>query len=88
MTFLDIIDRWPSPQDLAADLDLPAKNVRRWVDIGSIPSEWFVAVEKAARNRGFRDINIKALAAAAHERRLAKVTPDAANDTASREQAA
>lgn len=88
MTFSDIITRWPALQDLAGDLGLPVKNVRRWQDIGSIPAEWFVAVQVAAKARGFTDVNIRSLSEAAHARRLSKVSPEAANDTASQEQAA
>lgn len=88
MTFPDIIARWPSLQDLAGDLSLPVKNVRRWQDIGSIPAEWFVAVQTAAKARGFRDITVRTLSEAAHARRLSKVPAEAANDATAQERAA
>lgn len=80
MTFLDIIAKWPSLADLARDVGLPVKNVRRWHDIGSIPAEWFVTVEAAAARRGIGNVNVESLSKAAHDRRLAKVS--AANDDA------
>jgi len=77
MTFADILARW-GLADLAADLKLPVKNVRRWSDLGSIPSEWFTAVVRAAEARGFHDITLEALAAAAESRRLARSQSDKA----------
>lgn len=88
MTFLDIIALWPSSHELADDLGLPVKNVRRWIDIGSIPSEWFVSVERAAKARGLRTVNLKVLSQAAHDRRLAKLLIEPANDASPRSEAA
>lgn len=56
---------------LANDLGLPVKNVRRWVDVDSIPADWFCDVARAARSAGHRGITEKQLAAIAKERRLA-----------------
>lgn len=72
MTFHDIIKSWGSLGSLAADLDLPVKNVRRWEDTGSIPADWYLAVVKAAKRRGFNHVTLPALCAAAQERRLAR----------------
>lgn len=88
MTFSDIITRWDTLQDLAADLGLPVKNVRRWQDIGSIPAEWFVAVDAAAKRRGFKGISVVALSRIAHSRRLSKIRAEAANDIQPQERAA
>lgn len=88
MTFPDILAKWPSLASLAGDLGLPVKNVRRWEDIGSIPSEWFVAVERAAEVRGIAGVTIQSLAHAAHARRLSKVSAEAANDDVASERAA
>lgn len=77
MTFPEIISRWPTLQALASDLGLPVKNVRRWRDLGSIPAEWFVAVVEAARARGFDDVDLVTVAAAAHGRRLSRATETA-----------
>lgn len=71
MTFVDIIKRW-GEADLAKDLGLPTKNVRRWVDNGSIPAEWFAAIARAAAHRGDADITADRLAKVAEDRRLAK----------------
>jgi len=84
MTFTDIIDLWPSVHELAADLGLPAKNVRRWIDTSSIPAEWFLAVQQAAAARGFKQVTVESLSEAAHCRRLARI----ANDTAQQSEAA
>ena len=71
MTFAQILSRW-GLAELAGDLGLPVKNVRRWSDLGSIPSEWFAAVVRAAGARGFHDITLETLADAAEARRLAR----------------
>ena len=75
MFFTPIIDRFDGPAALAALLELPTKNVRRWVDFDSIPAEWFAAVERAAKARGFKEITVRHLAALAEERRLARAEP-------------
>lgn len=71
MTFAQILARW-GLVDLATDLGLPVKNVRRWADLGSIPSEWFAAIVRAAEQRGFHEVTLEALADAAEQRRLAR----------------
>ena len=88
MTFTDIIARWPTLQQMAGDLGLPVKNVRRWQDIGSIPAEWFVAVQTAAKARGFGDITVRSLSEAAHARRLSRASAEAANDATPHSEAA
>jgi hypothetical protein len=69
MIFASVISRW-GVAELAADLGLPTKNVRRWVDNDSIPAEWFAAVARAADVRGHADITVEKLAMLAEERRL------------------
>lgn len=71
MTCVEIIARW-TVTELAKDLGIPAKNVRRWVDFDSIPADWFAAIARAAELRGFHDITVEALADVAEARRLAK----------------
>jgi len=71
MFFAPIIERFGIP-DLATAVGLPTKNVRRWVDLDSIPAEWFAAVARAAKRRGFRDITVDHLARVAERRRLAR----------------
>lgn len=71
MTFSQIINLW-GVSELAGDLGLPAKNVRRWLDTGSIPSDWFLAVEAAALKRGHAGVSLTTLAEAAEARRLSR----------------
>lgn len=71
MFFAPIIERF-GIAELAAAVGLPTKNVRRWVDLDSIPAEWFAAVVSAAKARGFRDITADHLARVAERRRLAR----------------
>ena len=71
MHFTPLIHRW-GVTELASDLGLPTKNVRRWVDLDTIPSEWFAAVARASRRRGRPSITLTELAAMAEGKRLAK----------------
>lgn len=80
MIFRELIERW-GIVELATDLDLPAKNIRRWVDSDSIPAEWFAAVARAAERRGFAEITAETLVDMAERRRLERAEaslPDAA----------
>lgn len=77
MTFSAIIEAW-GIGTLAADLMLPSKNVRRWVDLDSIPAEWFAAVARAAKRRGYHGVTIRALAEIAEARRLSRAEKVAA----------
>lgn len=71
MFFSPLIEGW-GVAVLAADLDLPVKNVRRWIDNDSIPAEWFAPVARAARRRGVKGVTEKSLAAIAEQRRMAR----------------
>lgn len=71
MFFVPIIDRF-GLTELAADLGLPTKNVRRWMDSDSVPAEWFAAVARAAKKRGFRDVTVDHLCRVAEQRRLSR----------------
>lgn len=73
MFFAPIIETWGLSR-LAEDLGLPQKNVRRWVDLDSIPADWFAAISRAARKRGLPHVTEKHLAAIAEARRLAKTS--------------
>jgi hypothetical protein len=77
MSFANFIDTWGLAQ-LAADLGLPTKNVRRWVDNDSIPAEWFAAVARASRRAGRPRTTEQQLAAIAERRRLARTEQVAA----------
>lgn len=69
MKHVAVIERW-GVAELARDLSLPTKNVRRWLDFGSIPAEWFSAVARAAAGRGYHEVTLDALASGAEARRL------------------
>lgn len=71
MHFKPIIDEWGA-QDLAADLGLPMKNIRSWLASDSIPADWFLAIERAARRKGKPNVTAKRLAEIAEQRRLAR----------------
>lgn len=66
MWFIPIIELWNG--NLAGDLGLPGKNVKRWVDFDSIPAEWFAPVARAAAARGFTQVTVELLAARAEAR--------------------
>lgn len=78
MIFTPIIALWgPGPDDdavkaLASDLGLATKNVRRWVDLDTIPVDWFGAVVRAAKARGLDEVTEARLIAIAEGRRLKK----------------
>jgi len=67
MWFVPLIKRF-GLSELARALGLPTKNVSRWVDLDSIPAEWFAPVARAAAARGFHDISVELLAARAEAR--------------------
>lgn len=71
MFFAPIIAEW-GVAELAADLNLPTKNVRRWVDLDSIPADWFAPIARAAKKAGRPRVTERLLAARAEERRIAK----------------
>ncbi|WP_167765263.1 MULTISPECIES: carph-isopro domain-containing protein [unclassified Brevundimonas] len=71
MFFIPIIERF-GVTDLAEAIGLPSKNVRRWVDLDSIPAEWFAAVARAARRRGVDGVTVAHLADVAERRRLSR----------------
>lgn len=78
MFFKPIIELWSGPAALAEDLEVPAKNVRRWIDSDSIPADWFAAVVRAAQRREFQGVTVDRLAEIAEARRLSKT--DASSD--------
>lgn len=81
MNYVELITDWGIPE-LARDLGLPTKNVRRWVDFDSIPAEWFTAVARAADLRGRHEITVSKLAEIAEARRLAKTEAPRASQEA------
>ena len=71
MHFVPIINRIGIPT-LALALELPTKNIRRWIDNDSIPADWFSSVARTARRLGHREITPSYLADIAERRRLSK----------------
>jgi hypothetical protein len=69
MWFIPLIERF-GVAELAAQLALPPKNIRRWVDLDSIPAEWFAPISRAAKARGLIEIDLEYLADRAEARRL------------------
>ncbi len=61
-TFRDVIDKWPSLRDFAADIGVQyvTAQVMRWR--GSINADHWDAVVQAAKQRGFDGITIELLA--------------------------
>lgn len=71
MFFAPIIERW-GIAEMATALGLPTKNVRRWVDLDSIPADWFAAIERAAIKADKPEVTVSHLAEVAEQRRLAR----------------
>lgn len=69
MFFAPIINRF-GIATLAEGLGLPAKNIRRWLDLDSIPAEWFSPVVRFAAAAGYPDITHEFLSSRAEARRL------------------
>ena len=53
-SFKDIINLWPSPQELADDLGENLHAVRKWRERGSIPSDRWLDLVEAAKRRHYR----------------------------------
>lgn len=75
MFFAPMINDWGIAA-MAADLGLPTKNVRRWVDLDSIPADWFAPIARVAAAAGREGITEAHLSALAERRRLSR-TADA-----------
>jgi uncharacterized protein YjcR len=56
-TFKDVIDQWPSVDDLATDLDEKPATVRKWKQRDSIPADRWALLLVAAKNRRIRGID-------------------------------
>jgi len=65
ISFRAIIDRWSTRAELARALGVQAPAVRLWHHRDSIPRDYWMAVARAARSAGFRDITLTLLARAA-----------------------
>lgn len=67
-TFLDVIQAWPRPAALAADVGEAENTVKAWRRRRSIPPEHWRKVETAARKRGYEWVSIYVLIRAAELR--------------------
>ncbi len=63
-SFRDIIDLWPTPDALAAQIGEKAWTVRKWKQRNKIPGEHWMSVAKAACGQGI-DVTIEQMAALA-----------------------
>ena len=62
MTFPDVISKWPNAGELARDIKLTRGAVKQWRRRGSIPPEYWLEIERAARRRGIDGVTVFALA--------------------------
>ncbi len=65
--FKSVIDLWPSPIELAADIGEDVELVRKWRQ-RRIPAEYWVPIVEAAEKRGFEGITYERLAQLAAEK--------------------
>lgn len=69
MFFIPIINRFEIAI-LAAGLGVPTKNIRRWIDLDSVPAEWFSPLVRFSAANGHSDITHELLSSRAEARRL------------------
>jgi hypothetical protein len=67
-TFAEVIARWGSITQFAADIGAEYPTAAAWSQRNSIPPPWWPDVVRAAQVRGFTDITVAALATIAHDR--------------------
>lgn len=58
----DVIGLWPTPSVFADDIDVSIGTVRVWKHRRSIPSDYWSAVEEAARRRSIKGATASDLA--------------------------
>ena len=61
MTFVTLIEQWPSLADFALDIGQKRETVQKWKQRDSIPSAHWLAIIQAAQKRGI-EVSIEALA--------------------------
>jgi hypothetical protein len=64
MSHTEIIDKWPSLSDFAADLAIPYGTAKAMRRRGSIPASYWAAVVKRAGQRSIDGVTLEALARA------------------------
>ena len=67
-TFADIINLWPTAEELARDLGVTGLVVRAWRNRESIPAEYWTAIAEAARKRKIRGVTLELFAGLAARR--------------------
>lgn len=74
-TFAEVIDLWPTAEDLARDINVKGGTVRAWKRRGIIPAEYWAAVVRAGAKRGIHGIGTDLLAGlASGQRKPAKAS--------------
>jgi uncharacterized protein YjcR len=61
-TFKEVIDLWPSVDELAEDLGKKPNTVRKWRVRNSVPADEWMRLIQSARARGIERVNADALA--------------------------
>ena len=64
MSTREILARWPSINELAADIGAPHTRVRKWIERDSVPPEHWNALVRAGKKRRL-GVSLQALADAA-----------------------
>lgn len=78
MTHTDIIAKWPSLPDFAADLSVQYGTAKQWKRRSSIPDNYWLHVVGAAQARGLMGVTLEALAVAAASRPAPQPTSEVA----------
>ena len=52
----ELIKRWPTRRAFADEIGANLDAVHKWAQSGRIPSDWQLAAQKAASDRGFAEI--------------------------------
>lgn len=69
--FRAILVKWPSLETLAGDVDATEAAVRKWHQRNTIPSDYWLSVEWAAKRRNIEGVTITVLAELARRRKAA-----------------
>lgn len=69
--FRSILVKWPSLETLASDVDATEAAVRKWHQRNTIPADYWVSVELAAKARAIDGVTVNVLAELAKRRRAA-----------------
>lgn len=68
MSHIEIIEKWPSLSEFAADLGVPYGTAKAMKRRGSIPADRWVDVVEKAKARKVKGVTLEALATAIAER--------------------